>query len=269
MVQVYLHASDQAEAAAEQAREADPETKRRGVTTLLLKIPRLQRLHVTLDAPGLRVISPVQAIVWRNEPRACQFKVEFPGDAGGSTYLLCARVASVIEGSSDSVPLGSLQFSIRGVASTEGVSRDSDIRGERAQRYTRAFLSYASPDRPEVLKRAQALQAAGIGFFQDLLDLKPGERWERRLYEEIDKCDLFLLFWSRQAAKSEWVVREAEYALNCQANSDHNAPDITPVILEGPPVPLPPPSLEHLHFNDALRYVMCAAIAEREQRDAM
>jgi hypothetical protein len=131
--------------------------------------------------------------------------------------------------------------------------------GDSARRYQYAFLSYASADRVEVLKRAQALKAIRIGFFQDLLHLEPGERWQRRLFEEIDKCDLFLLFWSSSAARSDWVLKEAQYALNrCRSSADQ-LPEITPIVLEGPPIPTPPNELAEIHFNDALRYVIAAA----------
>lgn len=134
-----------------------------------------------------------------------------------------------------------------------------------ASLYRRAFLSYATHDRPEVLKRAQALRAAHIEFFQDLLSIEPGERWERRLYQEIDRCDLFLLFWSKKAAASKWVLREAERAVARQNASADEEPDITPIILEGPPVPQPiPDSLKHLHFNDHLLYLI--SDTQREQR---
>ena len=72
-----------------------------------------------------------------------------------------------------------------------------------------------------------------------------------------------MLFWSSKAAKSEWVVREAEYALGRQKKSATDTPRITPIILEGPPVPLPPPALREIHFNDALRYVIAAVEVER------
>ena len=54
------------------------------------------------------------------------------------------------------------------------------------------------------------LQAAGISFFQDVLKLDPGVRWEREIYKNIDKCDLFLLFWSPAAKDLQWVIKEAE-----------------------------------------------------------
>jgi hypothetical protein len=139
---------------------------------------------------------------------------------------------------------------------------ETEMQG-RARRYRRAFLSYASPDRAEVLKRAQSLKVVGIDFFQDLLSLEPGDRWENRLYEEIDKCDLFLLFWSTHAAKSQWVIKETERALARRGATIHDGePSIIPIVLEGPPVPHPPSSLADIHFNDALRYVIAAVEAD-------
>jgi hypothetical protein len=126
-----------------------------------------------------------------------------------------------------------------------------------APRYRRAFLSYASPDRAEVLKRAQALRAAGVDFFNDLLSLEPGERWEQRLYGEIDRCDVFLLFWSRAARESQWVRKEIEHARDAARVTGRPA-EILPIILEGPPPPPPPDALADLHFNDPLCYVIAA-----------
>jgi hypothetical protein len=72
----------------------------------------------------------------------------------------------------------------------------------------------------------------------------------------IDECDLSLLFWSSAAKASEWVLKEAGYALNRQKGDPNAPPDIHPVIIEGPPVPEPPPELRHLLFNDPLIYFM-------------
>jgi hypothetical protein len=157
----------------------------------------------------------------------------------------------------DSVPVGSLTFALKVTA--EAVSKtEPELRGDRARRYAYAFLSYASPDRAEVIKRAQGLRAGGTSFFNDLLSLDPGERWEKRLYEEIDRCDVFYLFWSSKAKASEWVMKETEYALARRLTSENGDPDIIPVIIEGPPPPSPPESLKEIHFNDNLLYVLAA-----------
>ncbi|MEI8334738.1 MAG: toll/interleukin-1 receptor domain-containing protein, partial [Chloroflexota bacterium] len=124
--------------------------------------------------------------------------------------------------------------------------------GHDARRFRRAFISYASADRDEVLRRTQMLAAVGIGYFADVLRLEPGERWERILFEQIDDCDLFLLFWSHAAKASEWVRREVDYALERKAGDDERPPEIRPVILEGPAVIEPWEELAHLHFADPL-----------------
>ena len=122
-------------------------------------------------------------------------------------------------------------------------------------RYKWAFISYASADRNEVLKRTQMLAVNGIEFFQDILRLDPGERWERRLYREIDRSDVFYLFWSSAAKTSTWVIKEVEYAMMCNGG-ELAPPEIVPVIIEGPPPVEAPPELAHLHFDDRMSYFM-------------
>ena len=115
-------------------------------------------------------------------------------------------------------------------------------------------MSYATKDRKEVLKRVQMLNVLKTKFFIDLLSLDPGDRWEKKLYETIRKCDLFLLFWSQAAKNMKWVIREVEYALKQQSQNQGDEPDIVPVILEQ--IVLPPPSLATLHFNDRIQYLI-------------
>jgi hypothetical protein len=84
-------------------------------------------------------------------------------------------------------------------------------------------------------------------------------RWEKELYKHIDECDFFLLFWSHAAKKSEWVIKEAEYALGRQGPDGSGEPDIVPVILDGPPPAPPPDSLKAIHFDDRVSYFIAAS----------
>ncbi len=177
-----------------------------------------------------------------------------PADSAGQTFH--PHVLVLV----DRVPMGKVTFALRATATEEAAA--SDIRGESARHYSYAFLSYASANRAEVLKRAQMLKATRIKFFQDLLTLEPGEKWEKRLHEEIDACDLFLLFWSTAAKHSPWVTKEVDYALARQKASPERLPDILPVIIEGPPPPQPPESMRDIHFNDSLIYVLAAVQAQ-------
>ena len=70
-----------------------------------------------------------------------------------------------------------------------------------------------------MLKRAQALRAARIDFFQDILSLQATDRWRQRIYRKIDDCDLFLLFWSRSHVNRSGVHKELQYALAKQSAS--------------------------------------------------
>ena len=262
LVQIYLHLVDQAETAAERAHAADADTRLRGQTTLGLEVARGARLDLMLDADGLAVDEPIQPVLWRGRPCAAQFVVRADAGAAAGRRVLTARVLV------DGVPLGRLAFSLEVTRVDDAAAAQTDLRGEAARRYTRAFLSYSSLDRPEVLKTAQTLRATGIDFFQDILSIEPGAAWRKRLFAEIDRCDLFLLFWSSHAAASDWVRQEAEYALARHNSSREAEPDIRPIVLEGPPVPLPPPSLAELHFNDMLRYVVVASELEAKARRA-
>jgi len=117
-------------------------------------------------------------------------------------------------------------------------------------------VSYASADRAEVVRRLQVLRPplSDVAVFQDVLALEPGEPFAEVLFRRIDECDLFLLFWSSNARKSDWVRLELERALSRPGPG--GPPTIVPVVIEGPPTPPPPPGLDHLHFGDPLLYLL-------------
>ncbi len=262
LVQIYLHLIDQAEAAEARAQAADPQAALRGQTTLGLELARGARVDIMLDAGGLGLDEPIQSVIWRGRPCAAQFAVSAPAGASLGQRVLTARLLV------DGVPLGRLAVTLTLAPAEPAVAAHPDLTGDFAKRYGRAFLSYSSLDRPEVLKTVQTLRATGIDYFQDILSIEPGAEWRERLFAEIDRCDLFLLFWSTHAAGSDWVRQEAEYALARRHGSREASPDIRPIILEGPPIPLPPPSLAELHFNDMLRYVVVASELEARARRA-
>ncbi len=233
LIQVFLHTLSQREIAKVLAKEADPDATRRGIQTLAAEIALGQRVEIILEGRGLGIDQEMQTLIWRGEPCSCQFTISAPEDLVGRDFHPRAIVLV------DSVPVGSLSFALK-VTRGKTSNANSEPRGDRARRYAYAFLSYASHDRAEVIKRAQGLKAGGTNFFNDLLSLEPGERWEKRLYQEIDRCDVFYLFWSSQAKDSEWVLKETEYALARRAASGDETPDIIPVIIEGPPPPARP-----------------------------
>src|SRR5262249_5880813 len=190
----------------------------------------------------------VQHLVWRGEPQAVQFGVGVPRDRDPGCLLGTVTV------SNDGGPLGHVTFKLAVVEAGGQRGGEPVPVGDAAHRYRKAFVSYASADRPEVVKRVQMLARLGIDYFQDVLSLEPGERWARELYRHIEESDLFLLFWSTAARNSEWVHKELRHALRLKGDGDHALPAIQPVVIEGPPPPPPPLELAHLQFNDYLLY---------------
>jgi TIR domain len=183
-----------------------------------------------------------------------QFGVSVPPGASGP-------VIATLSISLDSAPLGHVKFkttvdSPSAASLMSAAGAEPAPQGELARRYQAAFISYASKDRDKVLERVQMLPLVGVRYFQDLLNLEPGDRWLHRLELGIDECDLFLLFWSSEAKSSQWVRQEVRHALERRGGDDLAPPEIKPVIIEGPPLVEPWEELAHLHFNDRVLYFM-------------
>jgi serine/threonine protein kinase len=248
LVQVFVHTPDQADAASRQAKECDADTQRRAFKSLATQLERGTVLCIHLSIAGAQVEPPVQQLTWwGTRPETAQFEVRVPPDTKQRGLLGTVLV------SRDGVPLGHIKFKL---AIAGGPAPEAVPVGHAVRLYQQAFISYASKDRPEVLKRVQMLARLRIKYFQDVFDLEPGQRWESELYRHIDESDLFLLFWSSAARQSEWVRRELRYALQRKGADDEAPPEVLPVVIEGPPPPPPPEELTHLHFDDYLLYLM-------------
>jgi hypothetical protein len=247
LIQVFAHLAEQTEDARALATEFDPGTRRRAFRSVEAPIPRGATLTFELHMPGAEIADPVETLTWRGRAESVQFEVVMP-DEVTSTVIGTVWVAL------DGAPLGHVKFRL--TVQPGASSPEREPVGDLAARYKAAFISYASADRDEVLRRVQMLQALKISYFEDLLDLEPGDRWWPRLETAIEQCDLFLLFWSSGAKRSEWVRKEVSWALQRQAGDGFSPPEIRPVILEGPPIVPPWEELSHLHFNDRLLYFM-------------
>ena len=123
------------------------------------------------------------------------------------------------------------------------------------------FISYSSKDLDKVASRVQGMRISDREFakhsFWDKMFLNPGDRYEKEIYDYIDnKADVFLLFWSSNAAASEWVKKEINRALARQQRMrrpENRLPEIIPVPIENP-IPPPPEELSDLHFGDAVNF---------------
>lgn len=111
----------------------------------------------------------------------------------------------------------------------------------------KAFVSYSSKDLNEVLGRIQIIQkfSPKMEIIMDKHSLHSGELWKPKLKEFIEEADVFYLFWSSNACKSEWVNKEWRCAYNLKGLGF-----IDPIPLESPDKVPPPNELSDMHFND-------------------
>ncbi|MBU1676815.1 TIR domain-containing protein, partial [bacterium] len=228
MIQVFAHIEGEVQQAAALARGFDTEARHRAIQNLEVVLAPEDRLTFELAATGLQIDDPIQHLVWHRVTRAVQFAVTAPANAQPHTVIVKLTV------SRRTVPVGHMKFKLEIVSRARDMRPDQPL-GDIATRYHKAFVSYASSDRAEVIKRVQMLRMMRIDFFQDVLSLAPGARWKQGLYYHIDECDLFLLFWSHAAKQSEWVQKEIDYALRLKGGDDYAPPEIQPVLIEGPP----------------------------------
>lgn len=243
LIQVFLHHPDDQRTVDLRATQIDQSRGRSITGNLEIPLEINEKVEIVFDPGGLSAQSEVrQTLVWRGRPVSVNFPVTAPLSVLTRTFLPTIRVLRNDE------PIGRIVFRVR-----TGIFQGNDpgiFTGDSVS-YRRAFLSYSSVDRGEVLKRAQALKLAGVEVFQDVLSIKSGQDWSEELRNGIEQADVVFLFWSKSAKSSKAVMKELRHAIRQQAATPLRRPDIIPVILDVPP-PLPPTFLRHLHFNDPL-----------------
>jgi TIR domain len=198
-------------------------------------------LTVKVSIEGCSVSPPIKMITWTGEIGSATFVLRVP--------LICPRGQKVgrVSIKATGLEIATIQFVV-------DVSKASDRKGailESKKTYHRtAFASYATADRDAVLARVQGIQKIQptLNVFLDVMKLRSGDDWKRRLEEEIVKAGVFYLFWCRHARRSEWVGREWRYALRAKGLDF-----IDPVPFEPPDKAPPPWRLSgKKHFNDPI-----------------
>jgi len=202
-----------------------------------IEVERGAQLTVRLKLPGFAVDDPEDSFVWTGNIVNASFPVRAPDPCESATYPGVATVHCA------GFQIAKLHFVI-------AVGRKSSAPAAlpvREERLRSAFASYASHDRDQVLARIQGMQKiTPVDVFLDVLSLRSGDHWQNRIVEEIDRRDVFYLFWSQAAKESQWVEKEWRTALERKG-----VDFIDPVPLAPPDVVAPPTELaDRLHFND-------------------
>jgi hypothetical protein len=181
------------------------------------------------------------------------------GEIGNASFSIIVP-PGVLEG--DLVALASIRLNGCQIAKLSFLlnigSKTMPSRAVHCQTVThrKAFASYASEDRDEVMARVQNIQAVynGLKICVDSVDLRSVTYFEYDLYSRIDAAGVFYLFWCRHAMVSGWVTREWGRALKSKGLDF-----IDPVPLESLESAPPPEELAARDFDRPLLVFKTAA----------
>jgi hypothetical protein len=237
VVNVWAHFEDQRQAVIQRAREAVASGEVFIQSKGLVQVVRGTMLTVSLRIEGLGIDAPEDTILWEGDIGNAIFPVFVPLEAqqGPRHGLAIIRV--------EGIQIAKIHFTLLVGKETAMVTQVSI--GE--ERHHKAFASYASADRDQVLPRVQGIQkvAPSLDIFLDVLTLRSGQYWEQELWQLIPKIDIFYLFWSENAKRSVWVEKEWRCALTTRGIDF-----IDPIPLVSPEEVPPPLELASKHFDD-------------------
>lgn len=206
---------------------------RRGVP-----LPRGAALRVAVSMEGMEVADPEDTLYWSGVPANVSFAIRVPAACRLGRHSGTALV------SHQGLPVARLEFSIQvgKISVANGVDCSEFLFYPKS-----AFASYSSENCVDVLRRVQGMRALrpDMDIFMDVMSLRAGQNWQAKLEQHVPTKDMFLLFWSRDAARSEWVEREWRMALE-----KRGLEYIHPVPLDGVHMVPVPRELAALHFND-------------------
>ncbi len=98
---------------------------------------------------------------------------------------------------------------------------------------TFVFLSYAKEDREVVRFTMETLHNYGVITWFDENDLLPGDNWETKIEESIEKADyVFIFFSSNSINRQGYKNREIRYALKQKMLKPFNSKYIIPILID-------------------------------------
>lgn len=210
------------------------ESRREATTNISLPIPPGTIIRVTPHLAQFQIEPPHLVFRFLEDWRRLDFEIKAPPELLGRESV--GTVALTVEG----IIIASLPLSIY---ITDNVTREERI-GYAGPLYQKIFCSYSHKDEYVVRRVESAVRTLGIRYLRDVYSLRSGEHWSKQLRKLIDEADIFQLFWSEAASKSEGVEKEWRHALT----QGHKENFIRPVYWSKP-LPPPPRELEHIHFH--------------------
>jgi serine/threonine protein kinase len=243
IVQVYLHLLEETEKVISLAQEVQKGAERRDYIPLQCKLSVGDKVEVLLNIYGETLLfSEKKRVVWRGSFTKCSFNYFVPTNIE-LDELSCMALLTVNE-----VPVGEMRFITKIVNAPRKLNTEII-----AHKYSKVFISYSHQDESKVKFLHEGLELGSVPHFFDRKYLKAGDVFPQVIREYINSADLFILCWSENASKSEYVQKERLQALERafpQVQPEKAAKlRIYPICIE-PRVELPGDMKNYYHFGE-------------------
>ena len=204
VVQVYLHLIEETEKVMSLAVESDKNAERRDYIPLLAKLKRDDKVDIELNIYGENILyNARKQLVWQGCFTKCSFDYLVPKSL--EVEELSCEVNVFVNGNI----VGDMRF-LTAIVDTQPTMLNPQV---IARTFNKIFISYAHQDIEQVKHIALAYKAQGSDYFFDRDKLTAGDIYEEEIFRYIDNADLFILCWSANAARSEYVMKETSHAL--------------------------------------------------------
>ena len=194
-------------------------------------------ITVKLSSPDLPNLHDEETFVWRGKYERCSLSGFVDKNCSSDNILLVVEVfVYTLKVTTIKTPIDLSHLNINKILSLI----KEDVK--------KIFFSYSSSDRDEVIdivEKIHSIFGNQIDYFVDVLSLRAGDKWEEKIYQEIDSSDTFCLVWSENAYHSVWVDREWHYALKTKGLSAFNPINLESNNPAGAPIP---EELSSVHF---------------------
>lgn len=242
-VQVYLHLFEETGKVKALAQESDKDAERRDYIPLQCKLKKGDKVDVQLSLFGETLLmSDKKSVVWQGSFTKCSFDYFVPKDIDVDE-LSCVTLLTI-----NGIPVGKMRFITRIVNTPRQLNTEVI-----AHKYNKVFISYSHQDEAKVKFLHEGLQVGAVPHFFDRNYLKAGDVFPQVIKDYINSADLFILCWSENASKSEYVQKERLQALKRafpQVKPEQDAKlRIYPMSIE-PRTELPSDMKENYHFGE-------------------
>ena len=198
LVQVFLHLVEEEHKVERLAMKSDPKAERRDYIPLQTRLRRGDAVDIELNVFGeTLLLNKKRTVRWQGSFTKCSFDYLVPSTLGIDE--LSCEINLYVNGAL----IGDMRFI------TTIMERPRKLNAEiKSRKFERIFISYAHQDAPRVKDFALAYKAQGVDYFYDRHKLGAGDVFEEKIMQYIDSADLFILCWSENAAKSDYVSED-------------------------------------------------------------